>query len=243
MDYSPQAVLTEIGLTRTEAEIYLALLGLKRAKVKTISQKTGIHRRNAYDALEKLMEKGLVASAVTSSVKYFEATNPERILSLVKEKEEMVKKWLPKLAHEYAVESTTDEALVFKGIGGIKSILQDMLEVGEDLYLIGSKGYWKTLPELKFFFPKFDKERVKRRIKIRQIYDYELKGRRITKFELGECRFFPKEYSTPIHVWIYGNRVISLFYADEPTAFMVKSQKIADGFKKYFNVMWRAARK
>ena len=80
-------------------------------------------------------------------------------------------------------------------------------------------------------------------IKIKQIYDFEMRNKRVTKFELGECRFFPKEYSTPIHIWIYGNRVVSLFYSENPTAFMIKSQKIANGYRKYFNFMWQLAEK
>ena len=231
--------LTEVGLTPNEAKIYLTLLGLRAAKVKTISEKTGLHRRNVYDALEKLLEKGLVTRAVGQGTMRFEATNPEHLLSYMKEKETKIKEWLPELTHRFEAEQNRDEATIYRGIGGIKAILQDMLKTREDLYLIGSKLRWKTIPELKFFTPQFEKNRVKLGIRIKQIFDHEVKHNKLNRFELGEAKFFPKDYSTPIHIWIYGNRVVSLFYGAEPTAFMIKSQKIADGYKKYFNFMWK----
>ncbi|MBS3057990.1 MAG: hypothetical protein J4478_01145 [Candidatus Diapherotrites archaeon] len=236
-------LLTEIGLTQNEAKTYLALIELRSASAKQISEKSGIHKRNVYESLEKLMKKGLVASGIVSRSRHFEAANPEQLLSYLEEKEAKVKNLLLELKSKYLPEPANDEALIFRGINGIKAILQDMLKVKNDLYLIGSKGYWKTLPELKFFFPQFENKRIKLGLKIKQIYDHELRNKRITKFKLGECKFFPPQYSTPIHIWIYGNRVISLFYADNPTAFMIKSQKIANGYKKYFNFMWHLAEK
>jgi len=236
MDYKE---LTEVGLTSNEAKIYLALLGLRDATVKTVSKKTGIHRRNIYDALEKLLEKGLVTRVVVQGTMRFGATSPEQLLDYLKEKEVKIREWLPELTQRFNTEQNRDEATIYQGIGGIKAILQDMLKTHADLYLIGSKGKWKTIPELKFFTPQFEKNRVKLGIHIKQIFDYELKKNKLTHFELGEAKFFPKDYSTPIHIWIYGNRVVSLFYGTEPIAFMIKSQKIADGYKKYFNFMWQ----
>lgn len=235
VDYT---LLTEIGFTTTEAKVYMALLGLRKATVNTISEKTGIYRKNIYDALEKLAKKGFVTSAVVLGAKRVEATNPEHLLVFLKEKEEQAKKLLPALMKDFRSEPATDEAFIFKSFGGIKAILQDMLKVKKTVYLIGSKGYWKTLPQLQLFFPQFDKKRVQLHIELKQIFDCELRGNEITKFELGARKFFPKAYSTPIHIWIYGDRVVSVFYGDEPIAFMIKSKKIAYGYRRFFNFMW-----
>ena len=51
--------LHHIGLTGTEAKIYLVLLDLGKAQAGVLSRKTGIHRRSIYDALDRLIEKGL----------------------------------------------------------------------------------------------------------------------------------------------------------------------------------------
>lgn len=228
----------DVGFTVNEAKVYAMLLELKRANVRVLSEKTGVHRSNVYDALQKLVHSGFVTIVVEKGGKIFEAVNPRRLLYYLKEKEDKVKNELPALMKKFDANAIKDEALVFRSFNGIKAILQDMLEVKETVYLVGSKGYWRTLPQLKYFYPQFDKKRVELGIKLKQIYDYELRGKYITKFELGECKFFPKQYSTAIHIWIYGDRVVSLFYGEEPIAFMIKSKKISDGYKKYFNFMW-----
>ena len=53
--------LVPLGLTNTEAKIYVTLIDLGRAQAGIISRKSGIHRRSVYDALERLIEKGLVS--------------------------------------------------------------------------------------------------------------------------------------------------------------------------------------
>ena len=51
--------LKEIGLSDSEANVYLTLLKLGEATVAEISQSSGLHRTNIYDSLEKLKEKGI----------------------------------------------------------------------------------------------------------------------------------------------------------------------------------------
>ena len=53
--------LEELGLTNAEAKIYIALLELGSSQAGKITEKTGIHRRTVYDAIERLIEKGLIS--------------------------------------------------------------------------------------------------------------------------------------------------------------------------------------
>src|SRR3989338_647839 len=57
-------ILTEIGLTQKESEVYLALVELGSSSASNIIQKTGFHRAVVYDLLERLIEKGLVGHVV-----------------------------------------------------------------------------------------------------------------------------------------------------------------------------------
>jgi len=53
-------ILEEIGLSPNEAKIYETLLSSGEVGVSDISLKANVHRRNVYDALNRLVEKGLV---------------------------------------------------------------------------------------------------------------------------------------------------------------------------------------
>ena len=64
-----EKVLEEIGFSKNEAKIYLVLLRLGMSPISEITEKTGIHRRNVYDSIERLAEKGLVGSIANENKK------------------------------------------------------------------------------------------------------------------------------------------------------------------------------
>jgi len=69
--------LEKIGLTGNESKIYLALLRHGTAKAGKISKRAGINRTTTYDALKRLLEKGLISYVVRENRKYFTATEIE----------------------------------------------------------------------------------------------------------------------------------------------------------------------
>ena len=70
------ALLQELGLPLNEAKIYEALLTYGGSGVSTISLRSGVHRRNTYDALHRLIEKGLVYEVFTQGETVYEAVEP-----------------------------------------------------------------------------------------------------------------------------------------------------------------------
>ena len=93
--------LQQIGLTENETKIFLTLLDLGSSLAGIISRKSGIHRRSVYDAIDRLIEKGLIGYIVKNNRKYFEAVNPSILLNLLKEKEESIKEILPQLESKF----------------------------------------------------------------------------------------------------------------------------------------------
>ena len=83
-----QKIIEELGLTKNESKIYMALLRLGSAHAGEITEKTGIHRRNVYDSIERLMRKGLVSHVVVDNKKLFNPANPERFLEIIDEEKE-----------------------------------------------------------------------------------------------------------------------------------------------------------
>ena len=55
-----EIVLQKLGIAGNEAKIYLILLRSGVSSAGDITKKSGIHRSNVYDALERLKEKGLI---------------------------------------------------------------------------------------------------------------------------------------------------------------------------------------
>lgn len=230
-------VLQNIGLSKNESRVYLVLLELGLSTANQISAKSKVYRRNVYDSLEKLIEKGLVSEILYSKRRYFKAVHPSQLKDILKEKEKGIDTIMPDLISKFESIKTSEETHIFKGINGLKSILSDILKEKKTLYLIGAKGKWWD-PRLKYFLPHFEKERLKLKIKLKSIFDYEAKGHPATKLKLSENKFLPKKFSSPTHIWIYGDKVITLYWGEEPLAVMIKSKKITEGFKKYFYFIW-----
>ncbi len=83
-------LLEGLGLSGNEAKVYIALLRLGSVSVGAITEESGVHRRNVYDAIERLTKKGLIGHAVKGRVKYFEVSSPYLLLNMVKEKKRLL---------------------------------------------------------------------------------------------------------------------------------------------------------
>ena len=110
----------------------------------------------------------------------------------------------------------------------------------QTLYLIGAVG--KEDKAVQYFFPNFDQLRVKYKIKMKVLYDSEVKGKPITQLKLMDAKFLPKEYSSPAVINIYADRVVTVLWKGEiPICFMVINEDIADSYRKWFELMWKSA--
>ena len=233
-----ERVLEKVGLTRNEAKIFLTLLEHGPLLAGIISRKSGIHRRTVYDSLERLIKKGLVSYIVTNNRKYFEAANPERVMQILKEKEESIADIMPKLLVKYKFSKEKQETVFYKGKNGLKTVFEDQIAVGKEILILGASPIANKT--LKYYFHWFDKRRKQKGISVRMITQ---RGAVFPKIPLCKKRFIPKRYSSPSAINIYGNRVAIILWSEEaPFAILIKNKEIADGYKKYFELMWEVAK-
>ncbi len=126
-----EELLREIGFSKNEARVYEALLQIGEASVQEISNRSRVHRRNVYDSMQKLLEKGLVLEVFIKGDKHFKAVNPRRLLELLEEKEERINSVLPEMQAKYESIGDKEEAYLYRGIEGFKNYLQDILKTKE----------------------------------------------------------------------------------------------------------------
>ncbi len=233
--------LTEVfGLTRMEAKIYDALLELGPSLAGLITRKSGIHRRSVYDALERLIQKGLVGYIVKNNRKYFEATNPERLVDLLKEKEATVRELLPQLQAKYKQQKEKSETIFYRGKNGLKNIFEDQLAVAKEILIISASSLAKEV--LRYYFQSYDKRRVQKKIKIKLLYSG--KERRERNIKLAEVKYLPKDYDNPASMNIYADRVAIIHWSKEnPFVILIRDKEIAEGYKSHFNLLWKIAKK
>ena len=74
--HQTETLLTELGLTRNEAAVYLYLLRHVGQAAIAISKGTGISRTNTYYVLDRLEEKGLVSKSTIGTKAVFRGEHP-----------------------------------------------------------------------------------------------------------------------------------------------------------------------
>lgn len=240
-----EELLREVGLTSNEAKVYEALLQTGEASVQIISLKSKIHRRNVYDSLNKLIGRGLVSELFIKNEKNFKAIDPRRLLELLKEKEEKLQKVIPEMQSKFENKEEKEEAYFYRGVEGFKNYLQDILKTKETVYFIGAKAFWLD-ERFKHLLQNFQIKRKQLGIKFTHLFDFEIKDKKpeILSFVEKPYKFLPKKYSSSTAIDIFGPYVVTFVGAmpgkleEEPLMFVMKSRKLADGYRKFFQFMW-----
>ncbi len=135
-------VFEELGLSPNEAKIYEFLINNREASVPGIAIDIKVDKRNIYDAIPRLLHKGLVYQIAGGKENKYSAVEPAKLLELIREKEARLLNVLPELTEKYKKNSSKEMVYIYKGTEGIKNYLRDALKVGKDLYFIGGKGGW-----------------------------------------------------------------------------------------------------
>lgn len=238
-----ESILIEAGLTQKEASVYLALVELGSSSASNIIQKTGLHRAVVYDLLERLIEKGLAGHVISGRKKYFEATDPVRLLDIIKEKEEKIKTIIPRLSELSKFKEHLD-VKIYKGKEGIKNVFEDIIRNKPAEWLsVGSGG--ETYNLLPAFLDEFHKKRIKSKIKSRGLLINNLKakarGNELSKMVLTEIRYLPKSFLTPTVINIYGNRATLYSVTEEkiPFIILIENKQLVQSFREYFEWLWK----
>lgn len=249
-----QEILEKVGLTKNEAKVYLVLLDLDISSTKAIIEKTGLHRQLVYDALNRLIEKGLVSFVIKSNKKYFKAVDPKEFLDFFNKKQEEIKKKrkeferiLPELIKKRGEQIEKQETTVYLGNKGIKSLLNDMLNQKQEILTIGASEIKAEAFQyhLKFNLPLFHKIREKKKIRYKIVLSEDLKQRAkmLNKFKHTEAKILSKEFTSNSSTNIYGNKVSIIMWSSQPFGILIKSKEIADAQKKHFELLWKLAKK
>jgi sugar-specific transcriptional regulator TrmB len=233
--------LQELNLSSNEISIYLTLLEQGPSIAAKIAQKTHIHRRNIYDALERLSQKGLISYIKENKSKVYSITNPNHILDSLQKKAQNFQSLLPELLSHYNSTSEKKETLFFQGKDGIKEIFKDQLEQKEEILIYAAPKDIGSI--LHYFFVQFDRERKEIKIPVRMICDESIKQDHaaydaIKKIPLSKVKYIKEINSTPMAQYIYGTHVALIVWSDNPLGILIKQKEIADAFKQNFDFIW-----
>jgi predicted transcriptional regulator len=235
-------VLEEVGLGKNEAKAYLALLELGSATAGQVADKAGVHRATAYEAIELMVKKGIVSHFMKNNVRYYQATPPENLLRILKEKEEKLKGILPELALKRQFSDAKSEANVFEGVKAFMDLYYGFLKYKQPIYVYGLTSEVPKM--LKNHLPNYHRERISQGIPIQHVYNHDATERieLLNSMKLTEARNLPPEFDSTVSTWICGDEVVHTVWTSNPISIQIVNKAMADAYRKYFKVLWNMAK-
>lgn len=243
-------ILKKIGLTNNEITVYLSLLEIGSSTTGDIIKKSYLHSSRVYGCLERLQSKGLVSYVIKANRKYFEATNPERLIDYLEERQKQieeekseVKKIIPELVAKHKITKPVQEANIYSGYKGIRSLLNNILQElkeGGEYYVFGAEGGMRDV--LGPYFALYQKQKAKFKIKSKVIFGGKARKTKLLEEYIGDARFIPSEFSSPTDTFIYDDKIIIFIWNEKPPfAVLIKNKSAAESYKNYFKVLWKSS--
>ncbi len=241
--------LRQLGLTEGEIKVYTALIKLGESTTGPIIDQSKVSVSKVYVILEKLAEKGLVSYIIKNKTKYFTASEPNRLLVYLKEKQQFLKtqetelkQIIPELELQQLLSPTAETARIYDGLKGIQTARERTLNImkkGEVMWIIGiaKTPYDRLTP----FFAEYHERRYKKGIVCNYLYnEYARKphGELSATYPLSEVKYMPEGLIT--HAWmeIYADTVTIGINKGKSFSIVIENQEVADSFKIYAQLLW-----
>lgn len=232
--------LEETVLNGKESIVYLGLLKNGSISGGELAKILGMDRTHTYNILQNLINKGLVSYIVKNKKTLFQITSPKNLLNSIQEKERVIQSIIPKLEALEKIESKPSEIVIHEGKKGLKTIMEIILESrAKDILVIGATG--KSYDFLKYEMPHISKKTALLKIKGKLITSEKLRGYAFTKLPNFTIRYI--EELTPSSTLIFNNMVAINVFEEKPFVILIKNKSVADSYKKYFEIVWKQAKK
>ncbi len=240
-------LLSDIGLSKWESQTYLALLELGSTTTGALIQKSEVPQSKIYGVLDSLIKKGLVSYIIKGKIKYFQASDPKRILDLFRDKEKRIESLIEELKSKQSEKRQSSE--LFEGLKAIRGMFLGMIneiKKGEDWFGF-STGIDYSDETIEFY------NWWGMRKAISGLNDHLLISLQSKKeFESGidkdSLKTMKKKllrYSSisfPGDVAIFRDQVVILNWEDKPTAILITSKNLSRQYKDFFLGLWKIAK-
>ena len=96
---------------------------------------------------------------------------------------------------------------------------------------------------MKHDFVIFQKEKEKKKINAKVILSESSKNTEQVKLAYSKFRYIPDEFTAPTTTFVYGNKTAIIIWSEIPIATLIISKEVAESYRKYFELLWKNAKK
>ncbi len=234
-------VLEQSGLNEKQANVYLAVLELGTASVQVIARKAELKRPTTYLILDELQQKGFVSVVPQKKILYT-AESPERLITELGRKQELLKRFLPDLLALHNSKKEKPKVQLFQGKEGVAEAYNQALKSSTiDIFC--------TISDVNQYFPELPKDLKKKaqagQIKVRELVtrspDDLAHVKWVGRTNNYENRFTPEGMRFMTDNLIYGNSVLFVSYQPYLFSVLITSEGVVNSLKTLFELTWQAS--
>lgn len=235
-------LLTNFGLSTTEAGVYMDLLEYGTQTISEIARTSKLHRPAIYRALPHLKEKGLISERRVGKLMHYAAEPPDRLRNQISTLHEELDTLIPKLVQ--LQDNKTPVVRRLDGRAGVHAVYEDILATlnkGETYYRYSTEDENELdsvgLP--KDFETRRDALQLERLVITNEEY---IAAREPTLEE--SLQVVPHEYlpfSYGVSQIIYGNKIAFIDYT-QPIATIIENPVLAQMQKDIFYMLFKQLR-
>lgn len=244
----PKELLAKVGLTERESKVYLALLELGSTTTGPLVKKSGVPNSKIYEILESLQNKGLVSWIIKGKIKYFQASDPNKILTLFKEKEKEIESLIPILKVRQVLAKEKNFVELYEGSKAIFAFLNDLIEdakKGETYYSFSLNREHED-EKINIFYRKFGTKREEKKLIVKILANKETKEvfKKVYADRISSLKKIVRftDLNLPQGVIIFRNHFVLISWTEEPIAIHIQSKKVTGQYKKFFEDLWKKAK-
>lgn len=232
-------ILTSLGLTSAEVEMYLTLLEFGPGTVSHISRESTLHRPAIYAAIPLLREKGLIAERQVGKLIHYSAESPERLRVLADIVHEELDTVIPQLIEHQKKRAPFVRRL--DGKVGVHAVYEDILATlkpGDEFYRYSSENVHDAQ---QVGLPKnYEKQRDKMKLERLVISNPDYIASREPKLE-ESLKVVPKEFLPFDHhvsQIIYGDKIAFIDF-NQPIATIIENPTLARFQRDIFKMLFK----
>jgi sugar-specific transcriptional regulator TrmB len=242
--------LIRIGFSENEAEIYIAILRLERAKIAEVLARVEVKRATVYSTIESLIKKGFITGLEIEGRRVYIAEPPERIISKIESKQQeldvqraIAGRLIKQLQGFQGKDSPRPRVRYYESIEGVRAIQKEFEDQGGDIIQIFRyESFRKLCPPQETREHRKEIIKNKRRVKAIIVTDREVDVPTNPNFEIVTI---PSEIA-PIEgeVAVCGDEKVALYSLDqEIIAIEIHSKIIAKTIRATLELAWNEAKR
>ncbi|MBI2355990.1 MAG: helix-turn-helix domain-containing protein [Candidatus Doudnabacteria bacterium] len=249
-------ILKTLGLSENETKVFLGALKTGQATVSRIAYEAGIARTYAYELVEQLKTKGLLAEVEEKGKKKLEALDFEGLMAYIARKKretEKLEKELERATSEFHALRTyipqKTKVRFFEGVAGIKSINSEIRKDLEKLskpyqfYVVFSADRmeevlpgWIEHNEHIYYEPHMKKFAIISETPMLPKFLGQVEKHQQINFRF---KIWPKEKNEfPTDTLCWQNKIAILDMKGHPSGIIIENKAVVETFIMWFSQMW-----